>query len=39
MFFLNQKLLNQFKLKKDYDFLVVDFHGETTSEKMAMGFF
>ena len=26
-------------MKKDYDFLVVDFHGETTSEKMAMGFF
>tara|TARA_B100001173_G_C15928629_1_gene521750 strand:- start:83 stop:889 length:807 start_codon:yes stop_codon:yes gene_type:complete len=27
------------KLKKDYDFLVVDFHGEITSEKMAMGHF
>ena len=25
-------------LKKDYDFLVVDFHAEITSEKMAMGF-
>ena len=25
-------------LKKDYDFLVVDFHGEITSEKMAIGF-
>jgi len=24
-------------LKKDYDFLLVDFHGEITSEKMAMG--
>ncbi len=24
-------------LKKNYDFLVVDFHGEITSEKMAMG--
>ena len=24
-------------LKKDYDFLVVDLHCETTSEKMAMG--
>ncbi len=29
--------LNKFKLGKDYDFLVVDFHGEITSEKMAMG--
>tara|TARA_B100001175_G_scaffold317475_1_gene334543 strand:+ start:1343 stop:2149 length:807 start_codon:yes stop_codon:yes gene_type:complete len=27
------------KLKKNYDFLVVDFHGEITSEKMAMGHF
>ena len=27
------------KLKKDYDFLVVDFHGEITSEKMAIGHF
>ena len=26
-------------LKKDYDILVVDFHGEITSEKMAMGHF
>ncbi len=28
---------NKYKLKEDYDFLVVDFHGEITSEKMAMG--
>ena len=28
-----------YRLKKDYDFLVVDFHGEITSEKMAMGNF
>ena len=27
------------KLKKDFDFLIVDFHGEITSEKMAMGHF
>tara|TARA_B100000029_G_scaffold67661_1_gene60284 strand:+ start:990 stop:1787 length:798 start_codon:yes stop_codon:yes gene_type:complete len=27
------------KLKEDYDFLIVDFHGEITSEKMAMGHF
>jgi len=26
-------------LKDNYDFLVVDFHGEITSEKMAMGYF
>ena len=30
---------NKYKLKEDYDFLVVDFHGEITSEKMAMGYF
>ena len=30
---------NKYKLQKDYDFLVVDFHGEITSEKMAMGHF
>ena len=27
----------KYQLKKDYDFLVVDLHCETTSEKMAMG--
>ena len=31
--------LSKYKLKKDFDFLVVDFHGEITSEKMAMGNF
>ena len=30
---------NKYKLKEDYDFLIVDFHGEITSEKMAMGHF
>tara|TARA_Y100000741_G_scaffold184630_1_gene140315 strand:- start:50 stop:850 length:801 start_codon:yes stop_codon:yes gene_type:complete len=34
-----EKFMNKYKLKKDYDFLVVDFHGEITSEKMAMGHF
>ena len=29
--------LNKYKLQKDFDFLVVDFHGEITSEKMAIG--
>ena len=27
------------KLKKEADFIVVDLHGETTSEKIAMGYF
>jgi|TARA_B110000259_G_scaffold171843_1_gene203713 metallophosphoesterase (TIGR00282 family) len=30
-------LQDKIKLKKDADFIVVDFHGETTSEKQAMG--
>ncbi|RPG99840.1 MAG: YmdB family metallophosphoesterase [Candidatus Pelagibacter sp. TMED118] len=29
--------IKKYKLKKDYDFLLVDFHGEITSEKMAIG--
>ena len=32
---ISEKLI----LKKNVDFLVVDFHGEITSEKMAMGHF
>tara|TARA_B100000965_G_scaffold297437_1_gene255768 strand:- start:50 stop:850 length:801 start_codon:yes stop_codon:yes gene_type:complete len=34
-----ETFINKYKLKEDYDFLVVDFHGEITSEKMAMGHF
>ena len=34
-----EKFLLKHKLKEDYDFLVVDFHAETTSEKAAMGHF
>ena len=34
-----QKICNEVKLKTDVDFLVVDFHGEITSEKMAAGHF
>jgi 2',3'-cyclic-nucleotide 2'-phosphodiesterase len=34
-----EKFIQKFKLKEDYNFLVVDFHGETTSEKAAMGHF
>ena len=33
------KFKNKYKLKEDFDFLVVDIHGEATSEKMAMGHF
>ena len=32
-----EKIFNKFRLKKEADFIVVDFHGEITSEKMAMG--
>ena len=34
-----KKFISEKQLKKDYDFLVVDFHAEITSEKMAMGHF
>ena len=33
------EILKKIELKKDTDFLIVDFHGEITSEKMAMGHF
>ncbi len=33
------EFINKFKLKEDFDFLVVDFHGEITSEKNAIGHF
>tara|TARA_B100000029_G_scaffold309275_1_gene301855 strand:- start:1208 stop:2017 length:810 start_codon:yes stop_codon:yes gene_type:complete len=34
-----KKFIQMVKLKKDADFIVVDLHGEITSEKMAMGYF
>ncbi|MDA7572684.1 YmdB family metallophosphoesterase [Candidatus Pelagibacter sp.] len=34
-----EKFMKKYKLKKDYDLLIVDFHGEITSEKNAMGHF
>jgi metallophosphoesterase (TIGR00282 family) len=34
-----KKILKKMVLRKDVDFLVVDFHGEITSEKMALGHF
>ena len=39
VFEASQKFINKYNLKKDYDFLIVDFHGEITSEKMALGHF
>ena len=32
-----KKFIQTIKLKEDADFIIVDFHGEITSEKMAMG--
>tara|TARA_B100001123_G_scaffold240081_1_gene268564 strand:+ start:1372 stop:2184 length:813 start_codon:yes stop_codon:yes gene_type:complete len=33
-----KKFIETIKLKTDADFIIVDFHGEITSEKMAMGY-
>ena len=33
-----KKFIKEVRLKKDADFIVVDMHGEITSEKMAMGY-
>ena len=39
VFDTSKKFLNNNKLKEDYDFLIIDFHGEITSEKNAIGHF
>ena len=39
VFEISEKFLGKFKLKEDYDLLIVDFHGEITSEKNAIGHF
>ena len=39
VFEASSEFINKYKLKKDYDFLVIDFHGEITSEKNAIGHF
>ena len=39
VFETSKKFLEKYRLKEDYDFLVVDFHGEITSEKNAIGHF
>ena len=33
----SEEFIKNNKLKEKYDFLIVDFHGEITSEKMAIG--
>src|SRR5210317_1688774 len=37
VFETSKKFLNEYTLKEDYDLLIVDFHGEITSEKNAIG--
>ena len=37
VFEVSKKFIGKYKLKEDYDFLVIDFHGEITSEKNAIG--
>ena len=37
VFKISKEFLEKYELKKDYDFLIVDFHGEITSEKNAIG--
>ena len=39
VFQASKKFLKSYKLKNDYDLLIVDFHGEITSEKNAIGHF
>ena len=39
VFEISKKFIDKYKLKEDYDFLIVDFHGEITSEKNAIGHF
>ena len=39
VFEISKQFIDKYKLKEDYDFLIVDFHGEITSEKNAIGHF
>ena len=39
VFETSKKFLKNYQLKEDYDLLIVDFHGEITSEKNAIGHF
>ena len=37
VFTISKKFMKNYKLKEDYDLLIIDFHGEITSEKNAIG--
>ncbi len=37
LFSFTDKIIKKVKLKRDADFIIVDIHGEITSEKMALG--
>ena len=39
LFLYSEKIIKKIKLKKDADFIIIDIHGEITSEKMALGHF
>ena len=39
LFLFAEKIINKIKLKRNADFIVIDIHGEITSEKMALGHF
>ena len=39
VFQIAKNIIKKLVLKKNIDFLIVDFHGEITSEKMAIGYF
>ncbi len=39
VFETSAKFIDKYKFKEDYDLLIVDFHGEITSEKNAIGHF
>ena len=39
LFSFTEKIIKKIELKKDADFIIVDIHGEITSEKMALGHF
>ena len=39
LFSFTEKIIQKIKLKKNADFIVIDIHGEITSEKMALGHF
>jgi len=39
LFSFTEKIIKKIQLKKNADFIIVDIHGEITSEKMALGHF